>query len=70
MNCHTDSYVDHSIVSSPAVTYSPSSVASYPINGDTTTTATNSEASFSVPATPSSEREEQMALQGRYSVFS
>ena len=67
----SDSYVDHSIVSpSPAVTYVPSvaSIASYPptIIGDTTTTATNSEASFSVPATPSSEREEQMALQVHY----
>ena len=67
----SDSYVDHSVVPTPTVSYAPSvaSVASsYPptVIGDATTTATNSEASFSVPATPSSEREEQMALQVHY----
>ena len=66
----SDSYVDHSSAIVPSVAYAPSPVASYPptINGDTTTTATatNSEASYSVPATPSSEREEQLALQVHY----
>jgi hypothetical protein len=68
----TDSSFYPAVPSSASITYAPSIASTYGgtvTNGGSVGNYTNSESSFSVPATPSSEMEEQMALQTHYHKF-